>query len=243
LYYLNSRYYDAEVGRFINAEAFIGANGGILGYNMFAYCNNNPVAFADPTGCVLMNVCGFDVTSSQHLMMRDYGGLYTGGGGGGAYIHHSELISSKVKEDIENFNIFNDDPEVALDSNYFSCYKGILVIRTDLKRSGSFGVIFLTHESNGRDNPADIVRHEYGHVIQLLQLGVINYALCIGIPSAGKWGDDDYYGDYYNKPFEVTADIYGGVQSRSHTFRDSYAGFKYLATSAVVGPIVWLSIE
>lgn len=50
MYYLNSRYYDAEVGRFINADAFIGASGGIVGYNMFAYCNNNPTAFADPTG-------------------------------------------------------------------------------------------------------------------------------------------------------------------------------------------------
>ncbi|MBQ3229787.1 MAG: hypothetical protein IJB49_02085, partial [Clostridia bacterium] len=31
-------------------DAFIGINGGIQGYNMFAYCNNSPVAFADATG-------------------------------------------------------------------------------------------------------------------------------------------------------------------------------------------------
>lgn len=51
-YYLNSRYYDPEIGRFINADAFIGANGGLQGYNMFAYCNNNPVMFYDPSGCM-----------------------------------------------------------------------------------------------------------------------------------------------------------------------------------------------
>lgn len=49
-YYLNSRYYDPEVGRFINADAVLGANGGIVGYNLFAYCNNNPVNYSDPSG-------------------------------------------------------------------------------------------------------------------------------------------------------------------------------------------------
>ncbi len=51
-YYLQSRYYDPQVGRFINADGIIGANGGITGYNMFAYCNNNPVMYVDPSGMV-----------------------------------------------------------------------------------------------------------------------------------------------------------------------------------------------
>ena len=50
-YYLNSRYYDPQVGRFLNADGIIGANGGIMGYNMFAYCSNNPVVYFDPSGC------------------------------------------------------------------------------------------------------------------------------------------------------------------------------------------------
>ena len=49
-YYLQSRYYDLVVGRFINADALLGANGDMLAYNMFAYCSNNPVNFSDPTG-------------------------------------------------------------------------------------------------------------------------------------------------------------------------------------------------
>ena len=49
-YYLNSRYYDPSVGRFINADGIIGANDGLQGYNMFAYCNNNPVMGYDPSG-------------------------------------------------------------------------------------------------------------------------------------------------------------------------------------------------
>ncbi|MBQ9130893.1 MAG: RHS repeat-associated core domain-containing protein [Clostridia bacterium] len=49
-YYLNSRYYDPQVGRFLNADGIVGANGGIMGYNMFAYCSNNPVIYVDPCG-------------------------------------------------------------------------------------------------------------------------------------------------------------------------------------------------
>ena len=45
LYYLNSRYYDPEVGRFINADGVIdpGNNGSVLDYNYFIYSRNNPV--------------------------------------------------------------------------------------------------------------------------------------------------------------------------------------------------------
>ncbi len=49
LYYLNSRYYNPEFGRFISADGLID-NRGATSQNLFAYCNNNPVNMADPTG-------------------------------------------------------------------------------------------------------------------------------------------------------------------------------------------------
>ena len=49
-YYLQTRYYNPEWGRFLNADGYINANGDILGYNMFAYCGNNPVMGIDPSG-------------------------------------------------------------------------------------------------------------------------------------------------------------------------------------------------
>ena len=49
-YYLQSRYYDPVVSRFINADSFTSTGDGLLGYNMFAYCGNNPVCYSDPTG-------------------------------------------------------------------------------------------------------------------------------------------------------------------------------------------------
>ncbi len=52
LYYLNSRYYDPEVGRFISADGVVsGAGGSVQGYNLFSYCMNNPVNMSDESGC------------------------------------------------------------------------------------------------------------------------------------------------------------------------------------------------
>ena len=50
LYYLQSRYYSPEQGRFLNADALVSTGQGPLGNNMFAYCGNNPVNRVDPTG-------------------------------------------------------------------------------------------------------------------------------------------------------------------------------------------------
>ncbi|MBP3451348.1 MAG: hypothetical protein J6J73_00990, partial [Agathobacter sp.] len=50
-YYVSSRYYDPEIGRFINADGEMeGIGGEVLGYNLFAYCFNNPINMSDPTG-------------------------------------------------------------------------------------------------------------------------------------------------------------------------------------------------
>ena len=47
-YYLQSRYYDPEVRRFINEDGALYSN--ILGYNLYTYCYNNPVMYIDPYG-------------------------------------------------------------------------------------------------------------------------------------------------------------------------------------------------
>ena len=50
LYYLQTRYYDAEVGRFINADIYVSTGQGLLGNNMYMYCGNNPISRADDEG-------------------------------------------------------------------------------------------------------------------------------------------------------------------------------------------------
>ena len=49
-YYLQSRYYDPTVGRFLNADSYATTGQGIIGHNMFAYCGNGPVEKSDAVG-------------------------------------------------------------------------------------------------------------------------------------------------------------------------------------------------
>ncbi|MBO7303712.1 MAG: ParB N-terminal domain-containing protein [Clostridia bacterium] len=50
LYYLQSRYYDANIGRFISADGYVSTGQGIIGNNMYAYCGNNPIMRSDRGG-------------------------------------------------------------------------------------------------------------------------------------------------------------------------------------------------
>ena len=76
MYYLQSRYYDPVIGRFINADSILVNS--LLGYNLFAYCLNNPVNRVDPTGH-FADYVDFD----ENYDFLDDPDLY--GGSGGAY--------------------------------------------------------------------------------------------------------------------------------------------------------------
>ena len=76
LYYLQSRYYDPEIGRFISADdtQYLGASGTALGYNLFGYCENNPVNAADPSGSVVQILVGaaFSAVTTWLLYLLEY---------------------------------------------------------------------------------------------------------------------------------------------------------------------------
>ncbi|MCI9415261.1 MAG: RHS repeat-associated core domain-containing protein, partial [Clostridiales bacterium] len=75
-YYLNSRYYDPSVKRFINADGvslFGYAHQNITQYNMFAYCFNNPVGYYDPTGDfpILLGALFLGIVTYTAIAARD----------------------------------------------------------------------------------------------------------------------------------------------------------------------------
>ena len=81
LYYLQSRYYDPEVGRFISQDSLEYADPETInGLNLYAYCGNNPVMNVDPSG------------KSLFLFLCVLGGILLAGvmNGVGAVINVSE---------------------------------------------------------------------------------------------------------------------------------------------------------
>ena len=70
LYYLQTRYYDPEVGRFISPDKYTTTGQGVIGNNMFAYCNNNPIQYKDDNGdfCIQAAIIGGIVDAGVSIM-------------------------------------------------------------------------------------------------------------------------------------------------------------------------------
>ena len=134
----------------------------------------------------------------------------------------------KLISDFKHFRRKNTDEDIVLSANYFSAYKKKLVI----KKAGfgdrcfSFGILFISPNLKaGYEINRDAVRHEYGHTKQLDRLGPIKYYKYIGKPSMNSAVAGD---SYYKQPWEVVADIEGGVTSREHDEETVQAGYDYL---------------
>ena len=100
-YYLNSRYYDPEIGRFINADGYVSTGQGFLGFNMFAYCNNNPVNYSDDNGNAPLKVARFLFTyfifgGGKNLILNNFSFVSRA-------LKRSKTMKNKINEEIEKY--------------------------------------------------------------------------------------------------------------------------------------------
>ncbi len=90
-YYLQSRYYDPNVGRFINAdEPYMMAwnDGNIVSANLFAYCINSPIMNTDYTGFIAASIISgivgalltvlFDIVGQYFSYYIEHKGSFSG---------------------------------------------------------------------------------------------------------------------------------------------------------------------
>ena len=112
-YYLESRYYDPKLSRFINADILVSTGQGLLGNNMFAYCRNNPVNRKDISGT-------YDVSNMDNEEdgdpFADYGNTKGTGGAesgvksaGANKVHGNSKLSTKPQHGYETYNIETGD--------------------------------------------------------------------------------------------------------------------------------------
>ena len=50
LYYLNARYYDSKIARFLSEDTYTGDPNDPLSLNLYTYCANSPIKYTDPSG-------------------------------------------------------------------------------------------------------------------------------------------------------------------------------------------------
>ena len=204
LYYLQSRYYNPAWGRFLNADGYVNANGDLIGFNMYAYCSNNPVMNVDPSGRAwydwISTIVGFlnpvnTTTAIGAIVVAAISGRWT------------DVVTDWYSGCL---NPFNTSEDTVMDAQVLSFYKGSTVIWQDtISTCSAFGTIWADDYMNSTS-----LKHEYGHSIQENLLGPA-YDHTIFWPSVryniyDRIIDGDPI-DYYSMPWERTADFLGGV--------------------------------
>ena len=195
MYYLQSRYYNPTLGRFLNADAFIATGQGILGNNMFTYCSNNPANRIDTSG----------MASKPIPVCFDSG-------------YDEEEYEPSTKQ-------ANVELQV-LETEGVSFYNGVPVIRMPFGGNSGFsaGIIFLGDGVKANESGIATLKHEYGHVIHLSQIGWESYLVWVLIPSVINYHQGVPYDTYYSQPWEYIADVLGGVERTNNGQPYIYSG-------------------
>ena len=114
MYYLNSRYYNPKMGRFISADNRVsGVGGNVIGYNVFAYCMNNPINMSDSSGHwpqwiknatnwvnnnIIQPAANFFSTSTNTIAGSFQDGIFRGSGSlTGGYSEFNWRLDDKIK--------------------------------------------------------------------------------------------------------------------------------------------------
>ena len=135
----------------------------------------------------------------------------------------------KLVSDALLFDLDNKDPARVSAAYYFAGYKGQVLFFGDWSngRSGSFGRLLglHAHDKNIKDLflLEELLKHEHGHYEQYQLIGFLKYVFAIAIPSIMNMP-----ADYYSQPWEVTADLLGGVTIHRHAPGSEEAGRRYL---------------
>ena len=117
----------------------------------------------------------------------------------------------KITEDFRNYDKNNASEEKVINAHFFSAYKRAFILKLPIGyNAASLRMIFL---GNKIKNPS-VVKHEYGHRLQFEKMGFFKYIARVAIPSLSanmlyKMKKLPY--DYYGSPWEMEADILGGV--------------------------------
>ena len=186
-YYLQSRYYDPSLCRFISSDQYeltksLSKIPGQL--NLYAYCNNNPIMYTDEDGegiiTVLAIILGFAgaIAGGTYLGVKAYDAGYTGwnlagaialGTVGGGIIGASTgmLIGMYLPEItafmLSSFNLFNVSSGVGTLAS--ASVVSIEVAATVVAVEFGGSILYAEHKKNAR--PSTLNKHQKGQTQRL----------------------------------------------------------------------------
>jgi len=227
-YYLQSRYYDPVVGRFLNADSFLSTGQGFLGHNAFAYCLNNPVNLVDPSGHA--GVCIHAALAMRHAInvrVTNTGGAgNTAGWRGSAAQLTAARGVARAWVRARQQERYNTDVGVALEAfneTGIAWYRGAQIRPAPTGAGGAalFGRIWLPR---GTNQPW-VVTHEWGHLVDERYRGTAWYVVTVGMPSVGSvvWdGVRQWFGFprvHHTRPYEQRAERFADQYSALPSWR------------------------
>lgn len=133
-YYLQSRYYDPSIGRFVNADQFASTGQDFLGYNMFAYCNNSPVSNKDSEGTFLTAALAIGTKILTDGLIGGVIGAVTNAVC--AFAVNGEITSSDL---IEGFRDGFIGGALGKCSGWYNCFVAIKTTKECIDQGASFG--------------------------------------------------------------------------------------------------------
>jgi RHS repeat-associated protein len=101
LVYMQARYYDAEVGRFPSVDPVGPTPGNVYSFSRYAYTNDNPVSFIDPSG---MKAAGFGIISDQDCAIFHCENSYSSSSGDDGRDAPRKNVSSVVVDSSQGSN-------------------------------------------------------------------------------------------------------------------------------------------
>ena len=124
LYFYNARWYDAAIGHFAQADSIVPVSTqGVQAYDRYAYSNNNPVRYSDPSGHRVTPGCGDGTEScgaterekaqAEYQRQRDnYNNCWSGSG------NYCSGFDKKIIK-IDNLDLGTGTVQIGLGANVF----------------------------------------------------------------------------------------------------------------------------
>lgn len=234
---MNARLYDPVLCRFLSPDPYIQDSESIQGFNRYTYCRNNPLMYNDKSGEIIgtaiafiydffktviqggLDLSNLDIMknawekfdpsaswSRTNKAWQIFEGAWWVSPGTSSEDRDTILKSRWGYEFIQSFygllasHIYN----LAFDVDVSRFYDATVVNR---QGSGNGSGFTLGPYINTKNAGADLIRHEYGHVLQSRDMGP-GYLFVVGLPSlVGSALDMMGLHDHDREWYEVDANI------------------------------------